>query len=61
MLDSKFPHGAMARTLLSNSGHHIRIPVEHEGYSTKNILAENIIEIIEYPSASFIKLTKCEE
>lgn len=60
MIESKFPDGAMARVLLSRD-HRIRIPVEHEGYSTQNIPAENIIEITEYPSAKFNKLTNCEE
>ena len=61
MTDSKFPDGAMVRMLLSRLGHRIRIPVEHEGYSTQNISVENIIEITEHPSARFNELTKCEE
>lgn len=61
MTDSKFPDGAMVRTLMSRLGHRIKIPVEHEGYSTQNISAKNIIEIIEHPSARFNELTKCKE
>ncbi len=60
MSDSKFPDGVMARVLLSHLGHQLRIPIEHEGYSTKNISAQNVIEIIEHPSARFMELTRCE-
>lgn len=54
MVDSKFPDGAMARVLLLKLGHCIRIPIEHEGYSTQNIAPHNIIEIIQYPSEMFV-------
>jgi hypothetical protein len=61
--DYKFPDGSMARILLLHSGHRIKhsVPVIHDGFSTQNISAQNIIEIIEHPSASFMKLTKCKE
>lgn len=58
---NKFPDGALARVLLSSSGHHLRIPIEHEGYSIHNVAAQNIIKIFEYPSEEFIQLTKCKE
>lgn len=60
MKESTFPDGAMARVLLSNFSHRLRIPIEHEGYSIKNIPAKKIIEIIEHPSKEFIELTKCD-
>ena len=54
--ESKYPEGALARVLLSSSGHRLRIPIEHEGYSTHNVSAQNIIKIFEYPSEEFIQL-----
>ncbi|EKD73845.1 MAG: hypothetical protein ACD_45C00175G0005 [uncultured bacterium] len=59
MEDSKFPDGALARVLLLSFGHELKIPIKHEGYSIKNISADKIIEIIEYPSEKFIELTRC--
>jgi hypothetical protein len=60
MRDSKFPDGVMARVLLSHLGHQLENSIKLEGYSTKNISVQNIIEIIEHPSARFMELTKCE-
>lgn len=60
MKESKFPDGAMARVLLSNYNHQLRIPIEHGGYSIKNIPVERIIEIIEHPSKEFNELAKCD-
>lgn len=58
--ESFFPDGAMARALLADLGHELRIPVEHEGYSIQNIPAEKILEVVEYPSKEFDELTQCE-
>ena len=60
MEDTKFPDGALARVLLSDRGHQLKIPIEHEGYSTQHISAENVIEIIKHPSTRFIELTRCQ-
>lgn len=60
MKESKFPDCAMAKVLLSHSGHRIRIPIKHDGYSTQNISACDIVEIIQHPSEKFSELTKCE-
>lgn len=58
---SKFPDGPIVRVLLSESGHTLKIPIEHEGYSIQNIEPQNIVEIFKYPTEEFIKLTKCNE
>lgn len=61
MVATKFPDGPLARTLLSEQGHRLKIPIEHEGYSTEHVSADNIIEIIEYPSEKFFELTSCRQ
>jgi hypothetical protein len=58
---SYYPDSSMIRAFLLERGHQLENPIEHEGFSTKNIPSQNIIEIIEYPSDYFIKLTKCNE
>ncbi|MDD2609367.1 MAG: hypothetical protein PHX60_06670 [Giesbergeria sp.] len=60
MKDSVFPDGVIAREFLSHRGHQVETSTRSQGYSTKNISVQNIIEIIEHPSARFIELTKCE-
>lgn len=59
MVATKFPDGPLARTLLSEQGHRLRMPIEHEGYSIEHVSEDNIIEIIEYPSHKFLELTRC--
>jgi hypothetical protein len=59
--ESKFPDGALARMALSKLGHRLKIPTEHEGYSTQCLSAAQILDIFEYPSQGFVELTKCNE
>lgn len=59
--ESKFPDGALARSVLSKLGHRIRIPIEHEGYSMQCLSANQILDIFSYPSKNFVALTKCNE
>lgn len=61
LVDSKFPDGSMTRAFLLKLGHTPKIPIEHEGYSTSRIPTENVIEIIEYPTAEFLQLTGCTD
>jgi len=60
MKDTSFPDGAMARVLLSSADHRLKKPITHEGYSIRDVSAQNIIQIIEHPSESFIELTECK-
>lgn len=57
---SSFPDGAMVRVLLADLGHELRIPVEHEGFTTQNIPAKEILEVFEYPSREFTELSQCD-
>ena len=59
--NSYYPDSSMIRAFLLERGHQLENPIEHEGFSIKNIQPQNIIEIIEHPSDYFIKLTKCNE
>ncbi len=59
--DSCYPDSSMIRAFLFERGHQLENPIEHDGFSTKNIHSQNIVEIIEHPSDYFVKLTKCNE
>lgn len=61
LVDSKIPDGAITRAFLWKLGHRPKIPIEHEGYSTTRIPAENVIDIIEHPTEEFLELTGCED
>jgi len=55
---SYYPDSAMIRAFLSKCGHRLENEIEHEGFSAKIIEAQNIIEIIDYPSDRFNALTQ---
>jgi hypothetical protein len=55
---SYYPDSSMIRVFLSKRGHQLENEIEHEGFSTKDIDAQDIIEIIEHPSDQFNALTK---
>ncbi|WP_285164813.1 hypothetical protein [Shewanella goraebulensis] len=57
--DSYLPQNKMFRVFLKNRGHDVSEPVEHEGFSTKDISAKNIIDVIQYPSELFAELSGC--
>lgn len=59
--DSYYPDSSMIRAFLLQRGHQLENEIEHEGFSTKIIEPQKILEIIEHPSDHFIKLTKCDE
>jgi hypothetical protein len=59
--DSYFPDSAIIGAFLQYKGHSITNPIEHEGYSIKNIAPNNVMEIVEYPDSRFIELTKCDK
>lgn len=59
--DSYLPDGPIIRAYLKDKGHELSNSIEHEGFSRQSIPPENILEIAEYPSASFSALTKCDE
>ncbi len=59
--DSHFPDTSMIRAFLSHRGHQLENPIEHEGFSTKNIPSSNILGVFEYPGTQFIRLTQCDE
>ncbi len=60
LVDCRFPDGAMVRAYLLKHGHRPKNPVEHEGYTTSRIPAENVVDIIEHPTEKFLQLTGCE-
>ncbi|MBH0093315.1 hypothetical protein [Pseudoalteromonas sp. SCQQ13] len=58
--DSYYPDSSMIRAFLSKRGHQLENEIEHEGFSSRRIDPQNIIEIVEYPSDQFNALTKCD-
>jgi len=60
LTDSFYPDTSMVRAYLSKRGHKITNPIEHEGFSTEDIAAHNIRDVVEYPSNEFLRLTGCE-
>lgn len=58
--DCFFPDRAMVRVLLSNLGHELPLPVEHEAFSTQDIPAERILDVFQYPSREFAELSQCD-
>jgi len=56
--DTYYPDSSMIRAFLSKRGHQLENEIEHEGFSTRDIDAQDIIEIIEHPSDQFNALTK---
>jgi hypothetical protein len=59
--DNYLPENEMFRVFLKDRGHKISEPIEHEGFSKKDISSENIIDIIQYPSDLFIVLSGCNK
>jgi len=57
--DSYLPENVMFRVFLKERGHNVSEPIEHEGFSKKDISADNIIDIIKYPSDLFAELSGC--
>ncbi len=61
LVDSFFPDASIVRAYLWKRRHKIANPIEHEGFSTKDVPLKNLLDIIEHPSDDFIKLTRCNE
>lgn len=59
--ESYYPDTSMIRVFLSQKGHRIESEIEHEGFSTRAIDSQNVVEIFEYPSEQFDEITGCKE
>jgi hypothetical protein len=59
--DNYYPDSSMIMTFLLHRGHLLENEIEHEAFSIEKIGSQNIIEVMEYPSNSFIRLTRCDE
>ena len=57
--ENYLPEKEMFRVFLKGRGHNISEQIEHEAFSEKDISAEKIIDIIQYPSDLFVELSGC--
>ncbi|EGQ8028748.1 hypothetical protein ACWOVX_004332 [Vibrio vulnificus] len=58
---SYYPCSVLIRAYLQGRGYVIDNSIEHEGYSTEDISADQIEAIYQHPSDEFAQLTKCNE
>ncbi|MDO6613906.1 hypothetical protein Q4601_20705 [Shewanella sp. 1_MG-2023] len=59
--NARLPWKEVIATFLSSKGFKLDNPTDYEGYSIESITSDNIIDIIEYPTEKFDKLTGCRE